>query len=359
LKEVNQILLDLKRRIFKPVYFLSGEEPHYIDKISDFIENNVLGEADREFNQTVVYGKDADLVNILGLARQFPMMSEYTVVIVKEAQNLKEFGKKAGDDGEGDDDSAAGSSSPAKAAVRQFLAYLSQPQPTTILVFCYKYKTIDKRSALAKALQKQAVFLETKKLYDNQLPEWIGNYVKDKGYSIGPKATFLMSEFLGNDLAKISNETDKLLISLPPGSEISAELVQDNIGISKEYNVFELQDALAKKDIMKANRIINYFAANEKENPLVLVLSSLYGYFSKILKYHFLADKSKFAAAQGLGVNPFFVDGYAKAAAQYNTGKLKQVFSLLKECDLRSKGVDNSGVTHGELLKELVFKILH
>lgn len=354
MKEANQILLDLKRRIFKPVYFLCGEETHYIDLISDYIEHNVLDEADREFNQTVVYGKDVDLVGILGLAKQFPMMSEHNVVIVKEAQNLKELNKSAG----GDDDGPA-SKSTTNSAAQQFLHYINNPQPTTILVFCFKYKTIDKRGAIAKALQKQAVYLESSKLYDNQVPEWIGNYVKEKHYTIGPKATFLMAEFLGNDLSKISNEINKLLINLPAGKEITPELVQDNIGISKDYNVFELQDALAKKDILKANRIINYFASNEKEHPAVMTLSSLFGYFSKILKYHFLADKSKFAAASALGVNPYFVDGYAKAALNYNSAKLKQIFSYLKECDLKTKGVDNTSIGSGELLKELVFKILH
>ena len=355
MKEVNQILLDLKRRIFKPIYFLNGEEAHYIDVISDYIENNVLEEADKEFNQTVIYGKDTDLVTILGMARQFPMMSEHNVVIVKEAQNLKELNKSAG----GDDEGSPSSKNDANSASQQFLNYIAHPQPSTILVFCFKYKSIDKRSAIAKALQKNAVFLETKKLYDNQVPDWINEYVKEKKYTIGPKATFLLAEFLGNDLSKISNEIDKLLISLPPGKEITPELIQDNIGISKDYNVFELQDALAKRDVLKANRIINHFASNEKDNPAPLVLISLFGYFSKILKYHFLQDKSKFAAAQALGVNPFFVDGYAKAALNYNSSKLKQIFGFLKECDLKSKGVDNSGVPYGELLKELVFKILH
>jgi DNA polymerase-3 subunit delta len=354
LKEVNQILLDLKRRIFKPIYFLSGEEAHYIDVISDHIENNVLEDADKEFNQTVAYGKDTDLVGILGLAKQFPMMSEYNVVIVKEAQNLKELNKSAGGDEGGTSPKSASNS-----ATQQFLNYITNPQPSTILVFCFKYKSIDKRSAIAKALQKNAVFLETKKLYDNQVPEWINEYVKEKNHTIGPKASFLLAEFLGNDLSKISNEINKLLINLPAGKEITAELIQDNIGISKDYNIFELQDALAKKDILKANRIVLHFAANEKENPAALVLISLFGYFSKILKYHFLPDKSKFAAAQALGVNPYFVDGYAKAALNYNSSKLKQVFSYLKECDLKSKGVNNPSVPYGELLKELVFKILH
>jgi DNA polymerase III subunit delta len=352
MKEVNQILLDLKRKIFKPVYFLCGEEAYYIDVISDYIENNALDEADRSFNQTVVYGKESDLTSIIGLAKQFPMMGDYNVVIVKEAQNLKELNKSAGDD-------EGGSTSKNTGGAAQLLHYVNNPQSTTILVFCYKYKSIDKRSALAKAIQKQAVFLETSKLYDNQLPDWITNYVTEKGYKVNPKASFLMAEFLGNDLSKIVNEVDKLIINIPAGTEITADLVQDNIGISKDYNIFELQDALAKKDILKANRIINYFAANEKEHPLVMTLSSLYGYYSKILKFHFLPDKSKFAAAQALGVNPFFVDGYAKAASNYSTGKLKNIFGYLKETDLKSKGVDNSSVTHGELMKELVFKILH
>lgn len=353
-KEFNQVMLDINRRLFKPVYFLCGEEPYYIDLISDKLEKTVLDENEREFNQTIVYGKDTDLATILSLAKQFPMMSEYQVVIVKEAQNIKELNKSAGDD-EDDGKSSASKSN----AAAQFLHYVQNPQPTAILVFCYKYKTLDKRSAIAKAIQKNAVYLEFKPLYDNQLPDWINSHVKEKKYSINPKATFLLAESLGNDLSKIVNEIEKLTINLKEGGEITADMVQDNIGISKEYNIFEFQEALAKKDIVKANRIINFFAANEKEHHPVMILGSLYGYFSKILRYHFLADKSKFAAAQALGVNPFFVDSYAKAAANYNTGKLKTIFGYLKECDLKTKGVNNTGTANGELLKELVFKILH
>jgi DNA polymerase III subunit delta len=345
-------MLDLKRKIFKPVYFLSGEEPYYIDEISNFIEVHALDEAEKSFNQTIVYGKDADLKAILGLARQFPMMGERTVVIVKEAQNLKEFQKAGGSD---DDDGPVDSGN----VVNHLVAYLKDPQPTTILVFCYKYKTIDKRSAVAKALQKQSVFLETKKLYDNQVPEWIASYVKTSGYQIQPKAAYLLGEFIGNDLLAIIGELGKLFIKVPKGGEITTELIQDNTGISKDYNVFELQDALTARDVMRANRIISYFASNEKDNPLPMVLTILHGYFSKILVYHFIPDKSKFAAAQSLGVNPFFVERFAKAAAVYPTGKLKQIFSWLKECDLKSKGVDNSSISSGELLKEMVFKILH
>lgn len=353
MKEANHILTELKRRIFKPVYFLSGEETYYIDQISDYIETGILDEGEREFNQTVIYGKDVDLTTIISQAKQFPMMSDYQVVIVKEAQNLKELNKSAGSS---DDDENSKSS---KSSGNALVSYLQNPQPSTILVFCYKYKTLDKRSAVYKAIQKSAVFLESKKLYDNQLPDWITTFVQDKKYKIGPKASFLLAEFLGNDLSKISNEIEKLLINVKEGEEITAELVQENIGMSKEFNVFELQDALAKKDILKANRIVNYFASNEKDHPTVMTLSSLYNYFNKILLYHFVPDKSKMSVAGALGVNPFFVEGYAKAAQNYSTAKLKSIFSYLKEYDLKSKGVDNIGVENGELLKELVFKILH
>jgi DNA polymerase-3 subunit delta len=354
MKEINQLMLDLKRKIFKPVYFLSGEEPYYIDLVSDYIEKNALDENDREFNQDVVYGKDVDLPSVLGLAKQFPMMSDYKVVIVKEAQNLKELAKTSSED-EGEK-----TKSPASAgALAQLTAYVQNPLKSSILVFCYKYKTIDKRSAAAKALQKNAVFIETKKLYDNQVPEWITNYVKDHKYSIGPKASYLLSEFIGNDLSRITNEIDKLLINIPPGTEITPAHIQDNIGISREYNVFELQDALANRDVLKANRIVNHFAGNEKDNSPIMVLATLYSYFTKVLIYHELPDKSKFSAAQALGVNPYFIEGYGRAASNFNAGKLKQVFGYLKECDLKTKGIDNASVAGGELLKELVYKILH
>jgi DNA polymerase-3 subunit delta len=356
-KEVTQILTDLKRKIFKPVYFLSGEEAYYIDLISDYIEKNALDESEQEFNQTVLYGKDVDLNTIISAAKRFPMMSEYQVVIVKEAQNLKELGKTS--DGDDETKKAETKTKKSPSAPNPLVGYLQQPQPSTILVFCYKYKTIDKRSVVYKSLQKNHIFLETKKMYDNQLPEWITSFVIEKKYKIGPKVSTLLAEYLGNDLSKIANELEKLFINLKVGEEITADAVQDNIGISKEFNVFELQDALAKKDVLKANRIIYYFAANEKDNPAVMTLSLLYSYFSKVLIYHFAPDKSKFAVAQTLGVNPFFVDGYVKAAQNYNTAKLKTIFAELKDYDLKTKGVNNIGVTNGELMKELIFKILH
>jgi DNA polymerase-3 subunit delta len=290
----------------------------------------------------------------LGYARQFPMMSDYNVVLVKEAQNIKELNKKSS--GDEDEEVSSGSSNN---ALQQLLAYINNPQPTTILVFCFKYKTIDKRSAVAKALQKKAVYLESPKLYDNQIPEWINTYIREKNFQIGPKAGFLMAEFLGNDLSKIANEINKLVIGMNGGSEITVEMVQDKIGISKDYNVFELQDALSKRDVLKSNRIVNHFAANEKENPAPLVVAQLYTYFSRVLKYHFLKDKTKFAAAASLGVNPFFVEGFDRASKVYSVAKLKAIFGYLKTIDLKTKGVENASVPYGELLKELVFKIMH
>lgn len=357
MKEVTQLLTDLKRKIFKPIYFLSGEEAYYIDMVSDYIEKNVLDESEQEFNQSILYGKEADMNTIITTAKRFPMMSEYQVIIVKEAQNLKELGKSTGGGDEDADEDAPTKKSGGSA--NALTAYLRQPQTSTILVFCYKYKTLDKRSTIYKSLQKNHVYLETKKLYDNKIPEWITEFVQDHQFKISPKASFLLAESLGNDLSKIANEVEKLFINLKEGDEISLELVQDNIGISKEFNVFELQDALAKKDILKANRIINYFSANEKEHPAVMTLSSLYSYFTKVLLYHFAPDKSKFVVAQVLGVNPFFVDGYITASKNYNTAKLKSIFGYLKEYDLKTKGVDNSGVSNGELMKELLFKMLH
>jgi DNA polymerase-3 subunit delta len=336
------------------VYFLHGEEPYFIDEISDYIEKNVLDETEKGFNQTVLYGKDTDLSNVISLAKGFPMMGERQVIIVKEAQTLKEFARKSAEDGgsEEKEDKKGGSKNP-------LAIYLENPQPSTILVFCHKYKKIDSRTSLAKQIAKQAVLFESKKMYDDKLPTWIMGYVKDKKYAISPPAAALLANHLGNDLAKIVNELGKLFISLPEGTEILPDHIQQNIGISKDFNVFELQDALAKKDILRANRIVQYFAANPKDNPLILTTASLYGYFHKILLYHFTPDKSRGAIASALGVNPFFVSGYETAARNYNTGKLKNIFSYLRECDVRSKGVDNVSTEDGELLKELVFKILH
>lgn len=355
MKEIDQILLDLKRRIFKPVYFLSGEEPYYIDQVSDYVEKHILDENEREFNQFVVYGKDTSLAQIISYAKQFPMMGETVVVVVKEAQNIRELNKTARDEEDNGEQEAEKES----ASVQEFLNYLKQPQTSTLLVFCYKYKKIDKRVAIGKALQKHTVFVETKKLYDNQLPDWITTYLQDRKFKINPRTSYLIAESLGTDLSKVSMELNKLMIGLNEGAEITAETVQHQIGISKDFNVFELNKALGFKDVLKANRIIQYFAGNEKQNAGPMVSAQIYAYFSKLMRYHYLTDKNKSSAANALGVNPFFVDDYLKASQFYPVSKIRHIFTYLREFDLKNKGVDNPSTSYGDLLKELVFKILH
>lgn len=342
--DFNSIMSDLKKKVYRPVYFLMGDEPYFIDMISDHIEQHVLDESEKEFNQTVLYGRDVSTADIIGAAKRFPMMSEYQVVIVKEAQDIKDLVKKEKEDKK-------------EKTKSLFELYLENPLPSTILVFCYKYKSIDKRTAVAKLIDKNAVLFESKKLYDNQVPDWINNYLKVKGFTINQRAAGLLSEYLGTGLSKITNELDKLIINLPPKAEITSEHIQTNIGISKDYNVFELQTCIGKKEVLKVNRIINYFAANPKDTPMVVTVNSLYGYFCKILALHFLEDKK--TAASALGVHPFFVKDYEMAAKNYSVGKLKAIFGYLRDYDLKSKGVDSGSATEGELLKEMIFKILH
>jgi DNA polymerase-3 subunit delta len=238
------------------------------------------------------------------------------------------------------------------------LSYLEKPLTSTILVFCYKYSKFDKRKKTYKAIDKHGLVFESATLYDNKVPGWIEGFVQDKGYKISPQASALLSEYLGNDLSKIANELEKLMLNVNSGQEITPKEIQDNIGISKEYNVFELQTALSRKDVVKVNRIVNYFEANPKSNPIVVVLGTLNNYFSKVLRYHYATDKSPQGVARDLGVSPYFVKDYEQAARTYNYGKTMQIISLLREYDLKSKGVA-SNATHGELLKELMFKILH
>lgn len=339
-----ELIKDLKSRKFKPVYLLHGEEPYYIDKVSNYIEQNVLSDGEKGFNQTIFYGKDTDAVTIINTAKRFPMMSEYQVILVKEAQDLK-WSKDSEDD---------------KKAIDPLLNYLERPAPTTILVFCYKYNKFDKRKKTYKAIEKSGVIFESATIYDNKIPEWIEVYVKDKGYRIGTHATVLLAECLGNDLSKISNELEKLMLNVSPGAEITSADVQNNIGISKEYNVFELQNAISRRDVFKVNQIINYFAANPKSNPIQLVLGALNTYFTKVLKFHYARDRSPQALARELSVHPFFVKDFETAARNYNLIKTAQIISYLRECDLKTKGVEATGhTTDGELMKELLFKIVH
>lgn len=328
----EQIIKDLKQKKYQPIYFLCGEEPYYIDKISDYIENNVLDEAEKSFNQTILYGRDTDAITIINEAKRYPMMAERQVVIVKEAQDIKK--------------------------IEELNSYFENPTPTTLLVICYKKKSVDKRTAFGKIVSKKSVYFESVKLYDNKIPEWIDAYVKEKNYKIDPKASILLTEFLGNDLAKISNEIDKLILNISPNEIISPSLIEKFIGISKDYNVFELTKALGLKDVLKANKIVNYFAANPKNNPFILTISNLYSYFNKLIITHSLKNQSDNVIASELGVNPYFVKEYKSACANYDYKKLVEIISLLHEYDLKSKGMNNNQ-EDSELLKELVFKILH
>lgn len=330
----EQIISDLKNKIYRPIYFLSGEEPYYIDKISDFIANNVLTESEKSFNQTIIYGKDTDVTNLIMLARRFPMMSNQQVIILKEAQEMKDFDT--------------------------LIHYVENPLKSTILVINYKYKKPDSRKKIFKTINEKGIYFTSKKLFDNQVPDWISKYVKLKGYSIEMNSTMLLNEYLGNDLSKIVNEIDKLIIALPENNKhITSQLIEKYIGISKEYNNFELQKALIQKNANKAYKIVNYFGQNQKNNPFPLTIITLYNFFSKVLTWYFIKDKSPKNLASQLKVHSFYLKDYEAAAKQYNPSKLVDIIGYLKEYDLKSKGVDSTSVPDGELLKELVSKILN
>lgn len=330
----QNIINDLNNKVYHPIYFLTGEEPYYIDLISDFIEHKVLDETEKDFNQTILYGKDSNMSTIISEAKRYPMMANNNVVIIKEAQHLTK-------------------------ELDLLESYLENPTPTTLLVFCYKYKKVDGRKAIGKKLKKKAVYFESKKLYDNQVPDWITQNLKAKNYTITPPATILIAAFLGTELSKIANELNKLTINLTEGSNITPEIVEQNIGISKDYNNFELNNTIGEKNILKANQIVNHFSKNEKDHPLVLTLGILYSFFSNVLKLHYLKDKSQNNIASVLRVHPFFVKDYQTAARNYPIKKAVKVIEYLRDYDLKSKGVNSTSTTNGDLLKELIFKILH
>jgi DNA polymerase-3 subunit delta len=330
----EEIISDLKNRIFKPVYFLAGEEPYYIDLITEYIQDKVLPEAEKAFNQIILYGEDTNIASIIDTARRFPMMASHQVLIIKEAQSLKKL--------------------------EDLIIYLDKPLLSTILVFSYKYKTIDKRTKLFKSLESHGVYFESLRIRDYLIPGWIERYLMTRGIKTDPSASAMLTEYLGTDLHKIVNELDKLIITLPAGKPvITTTLVEKNIGISKEYNNFELQKAIGEKNILKANMIIHHFANNPKDNPITLSIASLFGFFSKLLTFHYLTDKSKNNVAAVLKVNPYFVKDYESTAAKYNVSKTVQIISLLRTYDMKSKGYGDSGTEPGDLLKELVFRILH
>ena len=329
----EDIIANLKNKIYHPIYFLMGEESYFIDRISDYIAKHVLTEEEKGFNQHILYGKDTDIDAIITNARRFPMMANHQVVIVREAQNIKK--------------------------IEDLESYINNPLKSTILVVNYKYKTIDKRKTFVKKVAQKGVLFESKKIYDNQLPAWISGYLSTHGYSIEPQASAMLAEYLGTNLGKVANELNKLIITLPKGTTITPDHVEKNIGISKDYNIFELQNALGERNILKSNQIINYFAANPNSNPFSRTISSLYYFFMKILTYHFLEDKSQNAVASSLQVSPYFVRSYVAAAKQYPIKKVVEIMAILREFDMKSKGVGNVSSAPGDLQKEMIFKILH
>jgi DNA polymerase-3 subunit delta len=329
----EQLISSFKKRDFRPIYFFMGEEAYYIDKLSDYLMENVVSDENKAFDQTVVYGKDVDIDTVINLAKRYPMMSDKQLVVVKEAQQLK--------------------------SLDRLTFYLQKPLSSTILVFCYKYGTLDKRKSVYNAINKAGIVFDSKKVYDNQVAGKVIEIAKEKGLSIDMKSANIIADFLGSDLSKISNEIDKLQIALPEGAVVTPTDIERNIGISKDYNNFELVDALAVKNIEKVNRIVDYFRQDKNGNPLVVTLSVIFNFFVNLLIYSILKDKSKMNVASVLKINPFFVTLYQKAAVNYDTQKIIRIISYIRETDAGSKGVGDLIMGENELLKLLVFKILH
>lgn len=332
--EAKRIITDIKAGNIKPIYFLMGDEPYFIDIVANYIQKNILAEHERDFNQTIVYGKDTTIPDIVSMAKRFPMMAERQVVIVKEAQDLSR-------------------------SIDKLESYANNPLNTTVLVFCYKYKKLDKRKKISKVIAKNGLVFESKKLYENQVGDWIQRVLSGKGYSIDPKGAHMLVEFLGTDLGKINNELEKLQLILPKGTSITPQAIEQNIGISKDFNVFELNKALGTKDAIKAHRICNYFTQNPKEKPLVVTISLLFSYFSKVMQYHGLTDKSELHAASQLKVNKFFVKDYITASRNYPMRKVSYIIEKIRAADVKSKGVGASPLAQGDILKELLVQILN
>ncbi len=331
----RQVLSGLKKGAYEPVYLLTGEEPFFIDALVEQVTGHILDDAQKEFDQTMVYGRDTNPDDLVGTAKRFPMMGERQVVVLREAQEMR--------------------------GLDALLPYFEAPVQSTLLVVAYK-KKMDKRSKLWKAASKQGVAFRADPVRDYQIPQWLGEYVKEQGMDIDPKAAALLADHLGNDLHRIANELKKLSLVLPEGSTVTTKEIEDNIGISKDFNIFELQEALGKKDVYRANQIVEHFAANPKEHPLVKELYGLYNYFTKLLRFHMLPAnqrRNEKEAAAVLKVHPFFVKRFAQASKQYSKGKLVSIVGLLREYDKKGKGMGNVSANDGALMKEMVYRILH
>ena len=330
----KQIITDVKKGKISPVYLLTGEENYSIDTLSDFFEHEVVPEENQCFDQIVVYGRDVEMGAIIDIAKQYPTMptSTHRLILVKEAQNIQDW--------------------------TLLPIYLEHPSNTSVIVFCYRHKKMDKRTQAYKAIAAKGTVFEKARLYDDKVPEWIINHSEEKGYHISQQSAALLAEALGNDLGKIANEMSKVFISLPQGGTVTNDIIERNIGISKDYNVFELQSALIQGNILKANRITRYFA-DSKDHPMVKELGILFTFFANLMIYHYLQDKNDHAVASVLGVPPFFVKDYAMAAKRYNAGKTFRIIGYFRETDARLKGINNPSAKESDLWKELIYKILH
>ncbi len=331
----DQVQKDLKAGTYQPVYFLHGNEPYFIDTISDYIEQQILNEGEKAFNLTILYGKEVDHKNVVDAARRYPMMAQRQVVVLKEAQEMK--------------------------TLKDLQGYIENPATTTILAICYKHKKFNFNSGFGKALKKHTEVVEGKKIYDNQAADWVEKLLKTKKLKIEPQAAELMAEYLGTDLSKLSNEAEKLAINLPAGTMINVGHIEENIGISREYNVFELQKALGQRNVAKVARILQYIEQNPKKSPPPMVIGSLYNYFSKMYILHFMKNKPEADQLKALKLRSnFFLREYRQAIVKFNRAETEEVIHLLQEFDLRSKGLGfNISGREGELLKELIWRILH
>lgn len=330
--EITNIIADIRAGNIKPIYFLMGEEPYYIDRLTEFLEDSILTEDEKGFNQMVLYGRDISVDDIVANAKRYPMMADRQVVIVKEAQELSR-------------------------TIEQLDAYAKNPQPTTVLVIAYKYKTIDKRKSLYKSVDKIGLVFESKKMYEDKIATWIVRILKTKGYGIEPKAAQILVEFLGNDLSRIHNELTKLQIILPSGTTITPQHIEENIGFSKDFNVFEFRKSIGERNVVKAYTIAQHFANNPKDNPMVLTTGMVFSFFSQLLQYHGLKDKSAGNAAKVLKINPYFIKDYDVALKNYPMKKVSNIVATLRSIDAKSKGVGANQINDGDLLKEMLVNI--
>jgi DNA polymerase-3 subunit delta len=328
----NAIISDWKKGTYKPVYWLEGEEEYFIDKVMKYAESNILNESETGFNLSVFYGKDADWAAVINACRRYPMFAERQVVLLKEAQQMRD--------------------------IEKLEAYIENPLTSTIFVVSYKEKKVDGRTRLAKLLKEKGVVLTTKKLYENQLPEWTEELVESKKLSISQKALMLLVDHIGNDLSRIENEIDKMAINLGKRKDITETDVEQYVGVSKDFNVFELQAALATKNLSKAIQIIQYFEANPKAGPIQLILPSLYAFFSKVFMIHGLNTRDEKTIAASLGINPFFIKDYLRTTNVYSYADVEKLLLLLSDYNLKSIGINNSGTTDASLLKEMVVKMI-